>query len=79
MWVLSLSIALAKGPGASRFQDRFQSQVAEVMEGSEKLLLLKPDTFMNLSGRAVRAAIDFYQTPLHRPVDRLRRFQSAAW
>jgi PTH1 family peptidyl-tRNA hydrolase len=55
---------LAEGPGASRFQKRFQSQVAEVMEGSEKLLLLKPDTFMNKSGQAVRAAIDFYQTPL---------------
>jgi PTH1 family peptidyl-tRNA hydrolase len=54
---------LAKAPGASRFQTRFHSQVAEVMEGSEKLLLLKPDTFMNLSGRAVRAAIDFYQVP----------------
>ncbi len=55
--------ALAQGPGASRFQARFQSQVAEVMEGSEKLLLLKPDTFMNLSGQAVRSAVDFYQTP----------------
>jgi PTH1 family peptidyl-tRNA hydrolase len=56
--------ALAKGPGASRWQERFQSQVAEVMEGSEKLLLLKPETFMNLSGRAVRSAVDFYQAPL---------------
>jgi peptidyl-tRNA hydrolase, PTH1 family len=56
--------ALAKGPGASRFQNRFQSQVADVMEGSEKLLLLKPDTFMNLSGRAVRSAVDFFQAPL---------------
>lgn len=55
---------LAKGPGASRFQARFQSQVAEVMEGSEKLLLQKPDTFMNLSGRAVRSAVDFYQVSL---------------
>ncbi|HEV8062334.1 MAG TPA: aminoacyl-tRNA hydrolase [Gemmataceae bacterium] len=55
---------LAKGPGASRFQGRFQSQIAEVIEGSEKLLLLKPDTFMNLSGQAVRSAVDFYQTPL---------------
>jgi peptidyl-tRNA hydrolase, PTH1 family len=56
--------ALAKAPGASRFQERFQSQVADLMEGSEKLLLLKPDTFMNKSGQAVRAVVDFYQTPL---------------
>ena len=29
--------------------------------GDEKLLLLKPTTFMNLSGRAVQAAMVFYQ------------------
>jgi PTH1 family peptidyl-tRNA hydrolase len=29
--------------------------------GSEKLLLLKPTTYMNLSGRAVQAAKSFYQ------------------
>jgi peptidyl-tRNA hydrolase, PTH1 family len=29
--------------------------------GTEKVLLLKPATYMNLSGRSVRAAMDFYQ------------------
>jgi len=29
--------------------------------GTEKLLLLKPTTYMNLSGRAVQAAMAFYQ------------------
>jgi PTH1 family peptidyl-tRNA hydrolase len=29
--------------------------------GMEKLLLLKPTTFMNLSGRSVRAAMSFFQ------------------
>lgn len=29
--------------------------------GSEKLLLLKPTTYMNLSGRSVQAAMAFYQ------------------
>jgi PTH1 family peptidyl-tRNA hydrolase len=29
--------------------------------GSEKLLLVKPMTFMNLSGRSVQAAMSFYQ------------------
>lgn len=29
--------------------------------GEEKLLLLEPTTYMNLSGRSVRAAVDFYQ------------------
>jgi peptidyl-tRNA hydrolase, PTH1 family len=29
--------------------------------GEEKLLLLEPMTYMNVSGRSVRAALDFYQ------------------
>jgi PTH1 family peptidyl-tRNA hydrolase len=53
--------ALAAGPGVSGFQRRFDAEVAELHEGDEKVLLLKPETFMNLSGRAVRQALDFYQ------------------
>jgi PTH1 family peptidyl-tRNA hydrolase len=56
--------ALAAGPGVSGFQSRFDSQVAELHDGAEKVLLQKPETFMNLSGRAVRQAVDFYQLPL---------------
>jgi PTH1 family peptidyl-tRNA hydrolase len=55
--------SLASAPSASRWQSRFQAQVAECVEGNEKILLLKPETFMNLSGRAVRQAIDFYNLP----------------
>jgi peptidyl-tRNA hydrolase, PTH1 family len=55
---------LAQGPRAGRFQSRFQSQVVELVEDAEKLLLVKPETFMNLSGRAVRQVMDFYQVPL---------------
>jgi PTH1 family peptidyl-tRNA hydrolase len=29
-----------------------------------KILLVKPETFMNLSGHSVRQAVDFYQVPL---------------
>src|SRR5262245_26389202 len=54
---------LAQSPHASRFQSRFQAQVAELVEGPDKLLLVKPETFMNLSGRAVRQVLDFYQLP----------------
>jgi peptidyl-tRNA hydrolase, PTH1 family len=53
--------ALAEGPGVSGFQRRFDAEVAELHEGDEKVLLLKPETFMNLSGWAVRQALDFYQ------------------
>lgn len=31
---------------------------------SEKLLLMKPTTFMNLSGKCVRVAMDFFQTAI---------------
>jgi peptidyl-tRNA hydrolase, PTH1 family len=52
---------LAAAPGVGGFRSLFQSQVAEVAEGGEKLLFMKPETFMNLSGRAVRGAVDFYK------------------
>lgn len=40
---------------------RFQSQVAEGMIAGEKIVLLKPKTFMNLSGRAVGSALRLYK------------------
>jgi PTH1 family peptidyl-tRNA hydrolase len=55
---------LACSPRAERFQSRFQAQVAELLEGEHKVLLVKPETFMNLSGRCVRQILDFYQLPL---------------
>lgn len=52
---------LAESPLVNRAQSRFQAQVAEWNEGGEKVLLVKPETFMNLSGRSVRQVLDFYQ------------------
>jgi PTH1 family peptidyl-tRNA hydrolase len=52
---------LAAGPGVSTWRARFEGLAAEFVEGAEQVLLLKPETFMNLSGRAVRAALDFYK------------------
>jgi PTH1 family peptidyl-tRNA hydrolase len=56
--------ALAESPRAGRFQSRFQAQVAELLEEPHKVLLVKPETFMNLSGRCVRQVMDFYQVPV---------------
>lgn len=56
--------SLAKSPRAGRFQGRFQAQVADLVEEGEKILLVKPETFMNLSGRSVRQVLDFYQVPV---------------
>lgn len=45
----------------SPWAKKFQGWVSEGRLGSEKILLLKPATFMNESGRAIRAAADFYK------------------
>jgi peptidyl-tRNA hydrolase, PTH1 family len=55
---------LAGAMRADRFSSKFQSQLAEAREDAEKVLLVKPDTFMNLSGLAVRQIVDFYQVEL---------------
>jgi len=55
---------LAQSPRAARAQARFQAQLVELSEDSGKILLAKPETFMNLSGHCVRQIVDFYQLPL---------------
>src|SRR3954451_19007557 len=43
---------------------RFQGVATEGAIGQEKVLLLLPGTYMKESGRAVAAAMHFYQMPL---------------
>ena len=52
---------LAAGPGGFAFRNRFQAQVADGVEGGVPVLLVKPETFMNLSGQSVRQVVDFYK------------------
>jgi len=54
---------LAESSGAGRPQQRFQAEVVEWRLGEDKVLLVKPETLMNLSGRSVRQVLDFYQVP----------------
>lgn len=42
---------------------KFQGQFGEGRAGSQKIRLLKPLTFMNLSGQSIRAVIDWYKLP----------------
>lgn len=42
-------------------QIKFKGICGTGMIGSQKVLLLKPQTYMNLSGTSVREAIDFYK------------------
>lgn len=55
---------LAQAPGTGRWQQRFEAEVAEGQEGLEKVLFVKPQTYMNRSGRSVRQVLDFYKVPL---------------
>ena len=47
----------------SPFRSKFQGHLADGVVGVEKVLLLKPTTFMNSSGMAVQAVINFYKIP----------------
>ena len=42
---------------------KFKGLVGECSLGGKKALLLKPSTFMNLSGQSVREAMQFYKLP----------------
>lgn len=55
---------LAAGPGVGGGREKFEALICELKEGDETILLVKPLTFMNLSGRAVRAILDFYKLPV---------------
>jgi len=45
----------------SPWQKKFQAEIADGTIGGEKVLLIKPQTFMNLSGQAVGEAMRFYK------------------
>ncbi len=45
----------------SAYRSKFQGELAEGKIGTEKVLVLKPMTFMNESGRAVKEAVTFYK------------------
>ncbi len=61
---------------------KFESYVSEVMIEETKVLLVWPQTYMNLSGTAVQQAVSFYKLPVedvliacddfHLPVGRIR-------
>ena len=56
--------AIARAHGAPPWRRRFQGQATEATLGAEKVVLLKPDTYMNDSGRSVGEALRFFKLPL---------------
>ena len=51
---------LARRWGAPGFRDKFKGEFTKVAVGGDDVVLLKPMTFMNLSGESVQAAMRFF-------------------
>ena len=56
--------AIARASNAAPFRKKFQGELSEARIGPERALLLKPDTYMNESGRAVAEAARFHKIPV---------------
>jgi peptidyl-tRNA hydrolase, PTH1 family len=67
--------AIAKRYAFAPFRAKFQGQITEGTIGDAKVMLLKPETYMNLSGESVGAAARFYKiepveiTVIHDDID----------
>lgn len=57
---------LAQNLGVKIDRLKFKALIGDVRLGSKRCLLMKPQTFMNLSGEAVRDAAQFYNIPPER-------------
>lgn len=55
--------ALAKDKGVSITRARFRALTGTLELDGEKVMLMKPQTYMNLSGEAVSQAVKFYKIP----------------
>ncbi len=53
--------ALAEKLGVTEWKDKFDAKVGEGRIGTEKVLLVKPQTYMNDSGRSVGPVMNFYK------------------
>ena len=52
---------IASDHGFAPWRSKFQGKLAEGRLGREKVILLKPETFMNLSGQSVGEAMRFFK------------------
>jgi peptidyl-tRNA hydrolase, PTH1 family len=55
---------IAADHGFGPWRKAFSGLASEGRLGDEKIILLKPETFMNLSGQAVQAAVAYHKLPL---------------
>ncbi|MEM7710157.1 MAG: aminoacyl-tRNA hydrolase [Pseudomonadota bacterium] len=52
---------IAEDHGAAPWRSKFQAEMADLRFGSDRVFLLKPQTFMNLSGQSVGEAMRFHK------------------
>jgi PTH1 family peptidyl-tRNA hydrolase len=52
---------IAADHGFSPWRSKFQGQICEGVLGSQKVILLKPETYMNRSGQSVGEAMRFFK------------------
>lgn len=55
---------IAQAYGFSKWSNKFHGLISEGTIAGKKVLLLKPQTYMNLSGESAIAAANFYKIPL---------------
>ncbi|MGH1403383.1 MAG: aminoacyl-tRNA hydrolase [Alphaproteobacteria bacterium] len=55
-------------PSFSGFKSKFQGKMSEGRIAGDKVILLKPETYMNKSGLSVSKAAQFYKVPLDRVI-----------
>lgn len=53
--------ALADKLGVTEWKEKFEAKIGEARIGAEKVLLVKPQTYMNESGRSVGPLMNFYK------------------
>ena len=53
--------AIARDYSCTGFRPRFQGKLGEITLAGERILLLKPETYMNESGRSVGEAVRFFK------------------
>ena len=51
----------AEKHGVTAWKNKFEAQIAEIKIHNENIILVKPQTYMNLSGVAVREVVNWYK------------------
>ena len=59
---------IAKEKGIKIIRSKFNALTATVILGGQQILILKPQTYMNLSGNTVKQAMRYYKLPLEKVV-----------